>query len=265
MFYFPGLSKNVPLPILELNDHITKHSEEYAAEDDIWSAEFWSDLAESTKLDDTKTADNVIFKEIQPIKEEQNLYLTNENILKPTKSNFKPIQENSNSGDYLDYLIDALEKPSNYTQHNNTSRRGKEATITRAEATSTVPYLMNNVMETEMASATGNLSKKVTITNKNLLEIPHISNSLPIKKRITLQDIKDEAMQPSTSKENKIETQVNRVEVNLTKEEKQIWLKLLPMFPDGCPDYLKMKCKGKTNTPVEIEGIIMDLIGSKYF
>lgn len=265
MFYFAGLSTNIPRPILELNDHISKHSEEYAAEDDIWSAEFWSDFAKGTKLDDKKTADNVISKEIQLTKEEKNQYLTNENIPKPTKSNFKPIQEPSCRDDYLDYLIDQLERPANYTQHVNTSRHGKAATITSAQATNIVPTTSANIVKTEMASPTGNLYKKVTIANQNLLEIPHISNNLPIKKRLSVLGIKDDAMQPSTSKQKKIETQVNRGEVNITKEEEQIWLKLLPMFPDGCPDYLKSKCKGKTNTPAEIEGIIMDLIDSKYF
>lgn len=55
------------------------------------------------------------------------------------------------------------------------------------------------------------------------------------------------------------------IDVHITKEEEQIWLKLLPMFPDGCPDYLKRKCKGKRNTPAHIEEIVLDLIESKYF
>lgn len=61
-------------------------------------------------------------------------------------------------------------------------------------------------------------------------------------------------MQPSTSKD-----------VDITKEEEQIWLNLLPMFPDGCPEYLKRKCKGKRNTPAQIEEIVLDLFESKYF
>lgn len=40
-------------------------------------------------------------------------------------------------------------------------------------------------------------------------------------------------------------------------------LKLLPIFPDACPNFLRDFCRGRKNNPTELEQIIMHLITSK--
>lgn len=105
----------------------------------------------------------------------------------------------------------------------------------------------------------------------NLVQEDTLNQRIPlVETKSTVEDIKPIIDHKPTTEKSNIEDIKPLIKLEKTSEmEKDInadnlILKLLPIFPDACPDYLRTLCKGRQNNPTELEEIIMYLIGNDF-